>query len=96
MGIATGTGPNEKVMQNSRLSLTVIGYGLAAVQPIKIEPKNQVDIIKKTVVKVIFTTYIIFICNDFQCWFSFFFRLKPKIQDMDLLVKLLFWEQLLY
>lgn len=57
MGIATKTGPNTKIMENSRLSLTLIGYGSTSVNPLTNILKKTIsknNSIRKTVVKVIF------------------------------------------
>lgn len=59
LGFATKTGPTEKIMKNSRMSLTIIGHGLTSVQPITF---NAIDIIngktqnnkRTTTVKVMF------------------------------------------
>lgn len=57
MGIATKTGPKTKIMENSRLSLTLVGYGSTSVNPLTNIPKTARYInnaTRKTVVKVIF------------------------------------------
>lgn len=55
------TGPNKEVMQNSRLSLTLIGLGSTNVKPHIIDPKeisHRVNNTRKTIVKVIFLLYL--------------------------------------
>ncbi|XP_060859268.1 saccharopine dehydrogenase-like oxidoreductase [Metopolophium dirhodum] len=55
-GIATKTGPNEKILENSRMSLTLIGHGTTCVKPPsailkKITHKDNTTT-RKTIVKV--------------------------------------------
>jgi len=57
-GVATKTGPNEKILDNSRMSLTLIGYGKTSVKPPtatlkEIKPKDNTST-RKTIIKVIF------------------------------------------
>lgn len=59
--MATKTGPKAQVMENSRLSLTLIGYGLTSVIPLTNIPsaaRYKHNITRKTVVKVIFLSKI--------------------------------------
>jgi len=67
-GIATKTGPNEKILENSRMSLTLIGYGTTCVKPPsavlkKITHKDNTTT-RKTIVKVIFLIIIVCILWD--------------------------------
>jgi len=55
-GIATKTGPNEKILKNSRMSLTLIGHGTTSVKPPtailkEIKPKDNTST-RKTIIKV--------------------------------------------
>ncbi|CAI6359211.1 unnamed protein product [Macrosiphum euphorbiae] len=55
-GIATRTGPNEKILENSRMTLTLIGHGTTSVKPPsailkKITNKDNTTT-RKTIVKV--------------------------------------------
>lgn len=58
LGMATKTGPNKKIMKNSRLSLTLIGYGSTSVKSPTILNSDESNYSKmnfrKTIMKVIF------------------------------------------
>lgn len=60
-GIATKTGPNEKILENSRMSLTLIGHGTTSVKPpsdILKEITHRDNTTKRTtIIKVIFFNY---------------------------------------
>lgn len=67
MGVATKTGPNEIIMNNSRLTLTVIGYGSTAKQHntnLK-KTKNKDDCTRKTIIKVMLIIKMFCICVCF-------------------------------
>ncbi|KAL5238649.1 hypothetical protein ACI65C_006059 [Semiaphis heraclei] len=55
-GVATKTGPNKKILDNSRMSLTVIGYGKTSAKPpttIFKEIKHKANTsLRKTIIKV--------------------------------------------
>lgn len=57
-GVASKTGPNEKLLENSRMSLTLIGHGTTSVIPptanIKEIPHKDNTTTRKTIIKVIF------------------------------------------
>lgn len=58
MGLASKIGPNEKMMENSRMSLTLIGQGTTSVNPSnanlkEITHENNTTT-RQTIVKVIF------------------------------------------
>lgn len=54
-GAVSKTGPKEEIMQNSRMTLTLIGHGLTSVKPYTSDLKemsHRVNNTRKTIIKV--------------------------------------------
>lgn len=86
-GIASKTGPNDEVMENSRISLTLIGYGSTSIQ----STTNSNEIkhgARKTIVKVIFLLFK-FDCKELMFLFMYY-SLKQKILVTGSLAKQLY------
>lgn len=102
-GVATKTGPNKKILDNSRMSLTVIGYGKTSAKPpttIFKEIKHKANTsLRKTIIKVIFLNIILYILLNIYIFrylslkLFYIYRSKLKTQVMDSLVNQLSWEQ---
>lgn len=72
LGAVSKTGPKEEIMQNSRMTLTLIGYGSTSVKPHTTNPKeisHRLNNTRKTIIKVIFfyILQIIPACFIVQC-----------------------------
>jgi len=103
LGVASKTGPHDKKLESSRMSLTLIGHGTTSANPPNANLKGNAHkdniATRTTIVKVIFISTICFRIigpiNIYRLIFEILFigRSELKTQVMDSLVNRLSWEQ---